>query len=154
MCLSLYDLIKNFFICFYDKLLESVVKNCGDIVHMQVAERDLLHDIVKKKRFGANFPEKSARLVLVITPPQTQSITSVPHNPENENETHVQSAEADSPTLSWPVVYIELTGRHRTGSVPTPIEVVEALPVKHYRKLSKHLNEDDAQYVYLKYITK
>ncbi|XP_076906215.1 uncharacterized protein LOC143562226 [Bidens hawaiensis] len=31
------------------------------------------------------------------------------------------------------------------GSVPTPTEVVEALPVKRYRKLSKHLNEDDAQ---------
>ncbi|KAI3828648.1 hypothetical protein L1987_02756 [Smallanthus sonchifolius] len=31
------------------------------------------------------------------------------------------------------------------GSVPAPIEVVEALPVNLYRKLSKHLNEEDAQ---------
>ncbi|KAK1417752.1 hypothetical protein QVD17_26886 [Tagetes erecta] len=31
------------------------------------------------------------------------------------------------------------------GSVPAPIEVVDALPVKLYRKLSKNLNEDDAQ---------
>ncbi|XP_071730548.1 uncharacterized protein [Rutidosis leptorrhynchoides] len=31
------------------------------------------------------------------------------------------------------------------GSVPAPIEVVDALPVKLYRKLPKHLNEDDAQ---------
>ncbi|MFS7923264.1 putative transcription factor C2H2 family [Helianthus anomalus] len=31
------------------------------------------------------------------------------------------------------------------GSGPTPTEVVEALPVKLYRKLSKHVNEDDAQ---------
>ncbi|KAK9077845.1 hypothetical protein SSX86_006183 [Deinandra increscens subsp. villosa] len=31
------------------------------------------------------------------------------------------------------------------GSVPAPIEVVEALPVKLYHKLSKHLKEDDAQ---------
>nr|XP_043629425.1 uncharacterized protein LOC122600736 isoform X2 [Erigeron canadensis] len=31
------------------------------------------------------------------------------------------------------------------GSVPAPLEVVEALPVKLYCKPSKHLNEDDAQ---------
>jgi hypothetical protein len=29
-----------------------MVKNCGDIVHMQIAERDILHEMVKiaKKR--------------------------------------------------------------------------------------------------------
>ncbi|KAL8264006.1 hypothetical protein R6Q59_022136 [Mikania micrantha] len=31
------------------------------------------------------------------------------------------------------------------GSVPAPVEVVEALPVKLYHKLSKHLKEDEAQ---------
>ncbi|XP_076919056.1 uncharacterized protein LOC143579713 [Bidens hawaiensis] len=31
------------------------------------------------------------------------------------------------------------------GSVPTSTEVVEALPIKLYRKLSKHVNKDDAQ---------
>ncbi|XP_076941172.1 uncharacterized protein LOC143610630 [Bidens hawaiensis] len=31
------------------------------------------------------------------------------------------------------------------GSVPAPTDVVEALPVKLYRKLSKHLNEEEAQ---------
>ncbi|KAJ0716220.1 putative transcription factor C2H2 family [Helianthus annuus] len=31
------------------------------------------------------------------------------------------------------------------GSVPAPTDVVESLPVKLYRKLSKHLNEEDAQ---------
>ncbi|KAK9067863.1 hypothetical protein SSX86_011974 [Deinandra increscens subsp. villosa] len=31
------------------------------------------------------------------------------------------------------------------GSVPAPCEVVESLPVKLYRQLSKHLNEEDAQ---------
>jgi len=33
-------------------LLETMIKNCGDIVHMQVAERDILQEMVKivKKR--------------------------------------------------------------------------------------------------------
>jgi hypothetical protein len=33
-------------------LLETMIKNCGDIVHMQVAEKDILHEMVKivKKR--------------------------------------------------------------------------------------------------------
>lgn len=29
------------------QLLETVMKNCGDIVHMYVAEKDLLHKMVK-----------------------------------------------------------------------------------------------------------
>ncbi|KAL2544046.1 target of Myb protein 1 [Forsythia ovata] len=28
-------------------LLETIVKNCGDIVHMHVAEKDLLHEMVR-----------------------------------------------------------------------------------------------------------
>lgn len=29
------------------QLLETVIKNCGDIVHMHVAEKDILHEMVK-----------------------------------------------------------------------------------------------------------
>jgi hypothetical protein len=29
------------------QLLETVIKNCGDILHMHVAERDVLHEMVK-----------------------------------------------------------------------------------------------------------
>ncbi|XP_076908545.1 TOM1-like protein 9 isoform X2 [Bidens hawaiensis] len=122
-------------------LLETIVKNCGDFVHMHVAEKDLLHDmvkIVKKKpdfhvkekililidtwqeafggararypqyyaayhellRLGANFPQRSERSAPVFTPPQTQPITSLPHNPENENGTALPPAESEFPTLS------------------------------------------------------
>ncbi|KAJ0613201.1 putative TOM1-like protein, plant [Helianthus annuus] len=125
-------------------LLETIVKNCGDFVHMHVAEKDLLHDmvkIVKKKpdfhvkekililidtwqeafggararypqyyaayhellRLGANFPQRSERSAPVFTPPQTQPITSGPHNvhnPENENGTAIASTEAEFSSLS------------------------------------------------------
>ncbi|KAL4560345.1 hypothetical protein LXL04_032495 [Taraxacum kok-saghyz] len=120
-------------------LLETIVKNCGDFVHMHVAERDVLHDmvkIVKKKpdfhvkekilvlidtwqeafggararypqyyaayhellRLGAVFPQKSERATPVFTPPQTQPLSSFPHdtrNPENENEVAASSSEAE-----------------------------------------------------------
>ncbi|KAL8204995.1 hypothetical protein R6Q57_010618 [Mikania cordata] len=129
-------------------LLETIVKNCGDFVHMHVAEKDLLHDmikIVKKKpdfhvkekilvlidtwqeafggararypqyyaayhellRLGANFPQRSERSAPVFTPPQTQPITSIPHNlqnpengNENENGTGMPPTEAEFSTLS------------------------------------------------------
>uniref|UniRef100_A0A251VS47 Putative ENTH/VHS/GAT family protein n=1 Tax=Helianthus annuus TaxID=4232 RepID=A0A251VS47_HELAN len=129
-------------------LLETIVKNCGDFVHMHVAEKDLLHDmvkIVKKKastipdfhvkekililidtwqeafggararypqyyaayhellRLGANFPQRSERSAPVFTPPQTQPITSGPHNvhnSENENGTAMASTEAEFSSLS------------------------------------------------------
>ena len=29
------------------QLLETVIKNCGDVVHMHVAEKDVLHEMVK-----------------------------------------------------------------------------------------------------------
>jgi hypothetical protein len=32
-------------LCF--QLLETLIKNCGDFVHMQVADRDVLHEMVK-----------------------------------------------------------------------------------------------------------
>ncbi|KVH99882.1 ENTH/VHS-like protein [Cynara cardunculus var. scolymus] len=133
-------------------LLETIVKNCGDFVHMHVAERAVLNDmvkIVKKKltvliilqpdfhvkekilvlidtwqeafggararypqyyaayhellRLGAVFPQKSERSAPVFTPPQTQPLTSYPHNlriPENGNETTETSADAEFPVLS------------------------------------------------------
>lgn len=50
--------IRNAYLLFYGsvifQLLETIIKNCGDIVHMHVAERDVLHEmvkIVKKKVF-------------------------------------------------------------------------------------------------------
>ncbi|KAJ1281871.1 hypothetical protein BS78_03G006800 [Paspalum vaginatum] len=48
-------------------LLETVVKNCGDILHMHVAERDLLHEMVKivKKKSDPRVKEKV--LVLIDT---------------------------------------------------------------------------------------
>ncbi|PKA63468.1 hypothetical protein AXF42_Ash005363 [Apostasia shenzhenica] len=49
-------------------LLETVIKNCGDIVHMQVAEKDVLHEmvkIVKKKNPDHHVKEKV--LVLIDT---------------------------------------------------------------------------------------
>uniref|UniRef100_A0ACD5VR87 Uncharacterized protein n=2 Tax=Avena sativa TaxID=4498 RepID=A0ACD5VR87_AVESA len=48
-------------------LLETAIKNCGDIFHMHVAERDLLHEMVKivKKKSDPRVKEKV--LVLVDT---------------------------------------------------------------------------------------
>ncbi|KAL6627005.1 hypothetical protein ACP70R_030731 [Stipagrostis hirtigluma subsp. patula] len=48
-------------------LLETVIKNCGDILHMHVAERDILHEMVKivKKKSDPRVKEKV--LVLIDT---------------------------------------------------------------------------------------
>ncbi|KAG7972821.1 hypothetical protein I3843_07G202000 [Carya illinoinensis] len=48
-------------------LLETVIKNCGDIVHMHVAEKDVLHEMVKivKKKPDVNVKEKI--LILIDT---------------------------------------------------------------------------------------
>jgi hypothetical protein len=48
-------------------LLETVIKNCGDILHMHVAERDVLHEMVKivKKKSDPKVKEKV--LVLIDT---------------------------------------------------------------------------------------
>ncbi|KAL6889056.1 hypothetical protein ACP4OV_010082 [Aristida adscensionis] len=46
-------------------LLETMIKNCGDIVHLQVAERDILHEMVKivKKRPDYHVKEKILTLI-------------------------------------------------------------------------------------------
>ncbi|KAL2318213.1 hypothetical protein Fmac_032089 [Flemingia macrophylla] len=48
-------------------LLETIIKNCGDIVHMHVAERDVLHEMVKivKKKPDVHVKEKI--LILIDT---------------------------------------------------------------------------------------
>ncbi|XP_022754585.1 TOM1-like protein 9 isoform X4 [Durio zibethinus] len=46
-------------------LLETIIKNCGDIIHMHVAERGVLHEMVKivKKRPDFNVKEKILTLI-------------------------------------------------------------------------------------------
>ncbi|KAJ8644773.1 hypothetical protein MRB53_006521 [Persea americana] len=48
-------------------LLETVIKNCGDVVHMHVAEKDVLHEMVKivKKKPDVHVKEKI--LILIDT---------------------------------------------------------------------------------------
>nr|CAB3446374.1 unnamed protein product [Digitaria exilis] len=78
-------------------LLETMIKNCGDIVHMQVAERDILHEmvkIVKKRRNGAVFPERTNGSVPIITPPQTQPLQNYPPP--------VRISQQEEPALSIP----------------------------------------------------
>ncbi|ESW33366.1 hypothetical protein PHAVU_001G063400 [Phaseolus vulgaris] len=48
-------------------LLETIIKNCGDIVHMHVAERDVLHDMVKMVKKKPDFHVKEKILILVDT---------------------------------------------------------------------------------------
>ncbi|CAL5431634.1 unnamed protein product [Camellia sinensis] len=125
-------------------LLETIIKNCGDLIHMHVAEKDVLYDMVKiakKKpdfhvkekililidswqeafggprarypqyysayqellRAGAVFPPRTERSAPVFTPPQSQPLTSYPHNiraREYQQEAAESSAEAEFPTLS------------------------------------------------------
>lgn len=48
-------------------LLEAIVKNCGDIVHMHVAEKGLLHQMVKMVKKKPDFHVKEKILVLIDT---------------------------------------------------------------------------------------
>ncbi|XP_010915838.1 TOM1-like protein 9 isoform X2 [Elaeis guineensis] len=48
-------------------LLETVIKNCGDIVHMHVAEKDILHEMVKIVKRKPDFHVKEKILVLIDT---------------------------------------------------------------------------------------
>ncbi|KAF3943170.1 hypothetical protein CMV_030242 [Castanea mollissima] len=48
-------------------LLETVIKNCGDIVHMHVAEKDVLHEMVKIVKKKPDFHVKEKILILIDT---------------------------------------------------------------------------------------
>nr|GMC46612.1 TOM1-like protein 9 [Ipomoea batatas] len=48
-------------------LLETIVKNCGDIVHMHVAEKDVLHEMVKIVKKKPDFHVKEKILSLIDT---------------------------------------------------------------------------------------
>ncbi|GLU01433.1 hypothetical protein SLE2022_187400 [Rubroshorea leprosula] len=48
-------------------LLETIVKNCGDIVHMHVAERDILHEMVKIVKKKPDIHVKEKILILIDT---------------------------------------------------------------------------------------
>lgn len=49
-------------------LLETLIKNCGDVVHMHVAEKDVLHEMVKiVKKKNHDFHVKEKILILIDT---------------------------------------------------------------------------------------
>ncbi|KAM1022476.1 hypothetical protein ACFX13_044118 [Malus domestica] len=48
-------------------LLETIIKNCGDIVHMHVAEKDLLHDMVRIVKKKPDYHVKDKILILIDT---------------------------------------------------------------------------------------
>lgn len=48
-------------------LLETIVKNCGDIVHMHVAEKELPHEMVKIAKKKLDFHVKEKILILIDT---------------------------------------------------------------------------------------
>ncbi|KAI7755576.1 hypothetical protein M8C21_033814, partial [Ambrosia artemisiifolia] len=49
------------------KLLETMMKNCGDFVHLHVAERDVLHEMVKIVKKKPDFHVKEKILILIDT---------------------------------------------------------------------------------------
>ncbi|KAL5558820.1 hypothetical protein UlMin_035031 [Ulmus minor] len=48
-------------------LLETIIKNCGDIVHMHVAEKDVLHEMVKIVKKKPDLHVKEKILILIDT---------------------------------------------------------------------------------------
>lgn len=48
-------------------LLETIIKNCGDIVHMHVAEKDVLHEMVKIVKKKPDLYVKEKILILIDT---------------------------------------------------------------------------------------
>lgn len=48
-------------------LLETIIKNCGDIVHMHVAEKNVLHEMVKIARKKPDTHVKEKILILIDT---------------------------------------------------------------------------------------
>nr|XP_018681827.1 PREDICTED: target of Myb protein 1 isoform X2 [Musa acuminata subsp. malaccensis] len=86
-------------------LLETVTKSCGDVVHMHVAEKDILHKmvkIVKKKQAGAVFPQRTGRSASIFTP-QNQPLTLYPpsaRSTDDHQEVPESSVGSDFPALS------------------------------------------------------
>ncbi|CAH2054480.1 unnamed protein product [Thlaspi arvense] len=48
-------------------LLETIINNCGDLIHMQVAEKDILHKMVKMVKRKPNIQVKEKILILIDT---------------------------------------------------------------------------------------
>ncbi|KAG5018771.1 hypothetical protein AAZX31_06G079200 [Glycine max] len=48
-------------------LLETIIKNCGDIIHMHVAERDVLHEMVKIVKKKPDYHVREKILILIDT---------------------------------------------------------------------------------------
>ncbi|GAB2275701.1 hypothetical protein Dimus_010455 [Dionaea muscipula] len=48
-------------------LLETIIKNCGDLVHMHVAEKDVVHEMVKIVRRKPDYQVKEKILILIDT---------------------------------------------------------------------------------------
>ncbi|XP_027355962.1 TOM1-like protein 9 [Abrus precatorius] len=48
-------------------LLETMVKNCGDIVHMHIAERDIVHEMVKIVKKKPDYHVREKILILIDT---------------------------------------------------------------------------------------
>ncbi|KAK6132234.1 hypothetical protein DH2020_034017 [Rehmannia glutinosa] len=86
-------------------VLETLSKNCGENLFQQIAERDILHDmvkIVKKKSAGVEFPPREENIVPLFTPPQTHPIVH-PTSPYEEAAVQA-SLEADASGLSLPEI--------------------------------------------------
>ncbi|RZS00780.1 hypothetical protein BHM03_00030550 [Ensete ventricosum] len=87
------------------QLLETVTRSCGDVVHMHVAEKDILHKmvkIVKKKQAGAVFPQRTGRSASIFTP-QNQPLTLYPpsvRSTDDHQEVPETSVGSDFPALS------------------------------------------------------
>ncbi|RRT58099.1 hypothetical protein B296_00008497, partial [Ensete ventricosum] len=89
------QLLALFVSAYSPPVLETLSKNCGDNIHQQLVERDILHEmvkIVKKKNSfileefvhfilqaaGVEFPPRTENTVPLFTPPQTHPIAYQP----------------------------------------------------------------------------
>ncbi|KAG8075678.1 hypothetical protein GUJ93_ZPchr0006g42294 [Zizania palustris] len=59
--------VVNYGIYYIFQLLETLIKNCGDFVHMHVAERDILHEMVKIVKKKPDYHVKEKILILIDT---------------------------------------------------------------------------------------
>ncbi|KAJ0986049.1 hypothetical protein J5N97_004405 [Dioscorea zingiberensis] len=97
-------------------LLETIIKNCGDIVHMHIAERDIPHKMAKLVKKKPDFRVKEKILVLIDT---WQEAFGGPHG------RHTQYYAAYQELLSYGVVFPKRTGRSAPvfspqGQLPAP----------------------------------